>query len=174
MRAHGMRADYYGPDNPADYVDPSQISGTPFTNEFSAIQSPKPSQDWNCEQCYDAENGDEEGGRERHPHDGRDRGDFMPPGDYSYTCDQCSKPCRDERALQKHQRSHSKRYVCQASSGCGYKFTDKKDLERHYRGSHPRYAEKLGLKDGETKCDKCGKSFTRKDNMLKHRQKCNG
>lgn len=49
-------------------------------------------------------------------------------------------------------------------------------MDRHLRTAHKPYAEKNDIPNEEAVCDKCGKYFTRKDNLTKHinKDKCKG
>ena len=76
MHVYGTREDYYGPDNPSDYIDPSKVLGAASTMVFPldqspsseqwhgnfSIQAPGFSQAWIHEKCYGAQGSDERKG----------------------------------------------------------------------------------------------------------------
>lgn len=88
---------------------------------------------------------------------------------YNHQCTDCGRAYSLPGELQKHRNAmHNKRYKC---GDCGRAFGLKTDLKKHTL-KHLRPEEKSGfLCEFEEGGVKCGKSFPRKDNMLKHMRK---
>lgn len=88
---------------------------------------------------------------------------------YSHQCTDCGRAYPLKGELQKHRNAmHNKRYKCEE---CGRAFGLKTDLKKHNL-KHLRPEEKSRfICEFEEHGMRCGKSFPRKDNMLKHMRK---
>lgn len=84
-----------------------------------------------------------------------------------FPCPQCPLTFRRACDFTKHFRKHTKPVECPIAN-CQMKFSTTRDLERHQHSRHPS-------EYGRTKipCDGpgCGKVFSRKDHMLRHKKK---
>ncbi|XP_044311100.1 transcriptional repressor CTCFL [Varanus komodoensis] len=83
-----------------------------------------------------------------------------------FRCDQCSYACKQERHMVMHKRTHTgeKPFICVS---CGKSFRQKQLLTVHFKKYHdssyqPRVYE----------CPRCGKGYSRWNNMRKHAQNC--
>ncbi|EAA27199.1 hypothetical protein GE21DRAFT_9544 [Neurospora crassa] len=58
---------------------------------------------------------------------------------------------------------------CQAAEKCNY-FAHSKELKKHYRTTHKKYAEEIGILQDPFECTKCKTSFVRKDFLARHQR----
>ncbi|CAB3227712.1 unnamed protein product [Arctia plantaginis] len=83
-------------------------------------------------------------------------------GDYNYKCSECPARFITKSNLSKHLIRH--RGLCKFKCGtCNKGFYSKRDVDKHIRTVH------LDLKNNV--CDKCGKGFGHRDNLLGHQLK---
>ena len=61
--------------------------------------------------------------------------------------------------------------MCEANESCPYTSAERREMLRHYRASHQRYAEQIGIPLDPFVCVECEKEFSRNDNRLKHWKK---
>ncbi|KAK7404116.1 hypothetical protein QQX98_010074 [Neonectria punicea] len=83
----------------------------------------------------------------------------------------CDRSYRIESQLTKHLKTHDKPLKCKADKGCNVRQAQQRDMDRHYRTAHKKYAEKQGILEKPSKCRLCGETFTRPDNLHKHMKK---
>nr|XP_056700868.1 transcriptional repressor CTCFL [Euleptes europaea] len=83
-----------------------------------------------------------------------------------FKCDQCNYACKQERHLVMHKRTHTgeKPFVCVA---CSKRFRQKQLLTVHFKKYHDST-----FKPKVYNCPKCGKGYSRWNNMRKHAEKC--
>ncbi|XP_070796177.1 transcriptional repressor CTCFL [Pituophis catenifer annectens] len=83
-----------------------------------------------------------------------------------FKCDQCSYMCKQERHMIVHKRMHTgeKPFVCVS---CNEGFRQKQLLTIHFKKHHDSSFEPKVYA-----CPKCGKGYSRWNNMLKHTEKC--
>ncbi|XP_015267746.1 PREDICTED: transcriptional repressor CTCFL-like [Gekko japonicus] len=83
-----------------------------------------------------------------------------------FKCDQCSYACKQERHLVMHKRMHTgeKPFVCAA---CSKSFRQKQLLTVHFKKHHDST-----FKPRVYNCPKCGKGYSRWNNMRKHAENC--
>ncbi|KAF2028043.1 hypothetical protein EK21DRAFT_114246 [Setomelanomma holmii] len=87
---------------------------------------------------------------------------------FPYACSTCDLAFRTSGQLIKHRhRKHERRFLC-LEPACIAAFHLKKDLERHVTSKHDDMVRTECVLIG------CGKTFTRKDNMLRHMRKDHG
>ncbi|CAG8926427.1 unnamed protein product [Penicillium salamii] len=72
-----------------------------------------------------------------------------------------------ECQLRKHTRIHTLPFKCKFQ-GCNYASAERKGLDRHIKAFHKQLSMRLWGPMEPTVCPSCKKSFTRKDNFLKH------
>jgi hypothetical protein len=68
-------------------------------------------------------------------------------------------------------RRHELPEGCQADAHCGHRTAELRDMHRHYWVSHRSYAIANDIQEENANCPKCPRTFTRRDNMLKHYKK---
>ncbi|KAJ4320761.1 hypothetical protein N0V84_005701 [Fusarium piperis] len=90
-----------------------------------------------------------------------------------YTCQDCGRICRGLRDFNKHAKTHKKPIRCEADENCKETKAEQRDMNRHYISAHKEFAAWKGLITDPMVCDYpgCGKTFTRRDNLLKHWKK---
>ncbi|XP_054836428.1 transcriptional repressor CTCFL [Eublepharis macularius] len=83
-----------------------------------------------------------------------------------FKCDQCNYACKQERHMVMHKRTHTgeKPFVCTACSKC---FRQKQLLTVHFKKYHDST-----FKPRVYDCPKCGKGYSRWNNMRKHAENC--
>ncbi|XP_048676470.1 transcriptional repressor CTCFL isoform X2 [Caretta caretta] len=83
-----------------------------------------------------------------------------------FKCDRCSYACKQERHLIVHMRTHTgeKPFTCVCCSKC---FRQKQLLTVHFRKHHDS-----NFKPTVYECPKCGKGYSRWNNMHKHAESC--
>ncbi|XP_015676693.1 transcriptional repressor CTCFL-like, partial [Protobothrops mucrosquamatus] len=83
-----------------------------------------------------------------------------------FKCDQCSYTCKQERHMIVHKRTHTgeKPFVCLS---CNKGFRQKQLLTIHFKKYHDSSFEPKVYA-----CPKCGKAYSRWNNMCKHAEKC--
>ncbi|ETE62567.1 Transcriptional repressor CTCFL, partial [Ophiophagus hannah] len=83
-----------------------------------------------------------------------------------FKCDQCSYTCKQERRMIVHKQTHTgeKPFVCLS---CNEGFRQKQLLNSHVKRHHDSSFEPKVYA-----CPKCGKGYSRWNNMLKHTEKC--
>ncbi|XP_039199172.1 transcriptional repressor CTCFL isoform X2 [Crotalus tigris] len=83
-----------------------------------------------------------------------------------FKCDQCSYTCKQERHMIVHKRTHTgeKPFVCLS---CNKGFRQKQLLTVHFKKYHDSSFEPKVYA-----CPKCGKAYSRWNNMRKHAEKC--
>nr|XP_014430204.2 transcriptional repressor CTCFL isoform X1 [Pelodiscus sinensis] len=83
-----------------------------------------------------------------------------------FKCDRCSYACKQERHLIVHKRTHTgeKPFTCVSCSKC---FRQKQLLTVHFRKHHDS-----NFKPTVYECPKCGKGYSRWNNMHKHAENC--
>ncbi|KAK1450669.1 hypothetical protein CCUS01_02125 [Colletotrichum cuscutae] len=74
----------------------------------------------------------------------------------------CTRSYEKKHELNRHMRKHSKPCACTVEN-CTARFADKKGLDRH-KATH-------GIGRDEFDCPGCTETFTRADNLYRHRQK---
>lgn len=90
----------------------------------------------------------------------------QPPQTRSFPCPSCPKMYSKKYELTKHQKRHAPPCACPYPP-CTRAFSENKDLERHINDKHTR-ANILT-------CERCGKEFSRKENLTRHAKKgCRG
>ncbi|KPM37384.1 hypothetical protein AK830_g9162 [Neonectria ditissima] len=83
----------------------------------------------------------------------------------------CGRAYRIESQLRKHIKTHDKPLKCEADKHCKTQKAQQRDMDRHYRTAHKKYADKQGIMEEPSICELCGESFTRPDNLRKHMKK---
>jgi hypothetical protein len=68
----------------------------------------------------------------------------------------------------KHMHKHEKPIKCPVR-GCQHADAENRDLNRHCWTYHKEYAKKKDLPKVDALCESCGKHFTRKDNLKRHK-----
>ncbi|KAK7430187.1 hypothetical protein QQZ08_003372 [Neonectria magnoliae] len=93
--------------------------------------------------------------------------------EYPHKCPRegCDRSYRIESQLTKHLKTHDKPLKCKADKNCKVRQAQQRDMDRHYRTAHKKYAEKQGILEEPSKCRLCGETFTRPDNLHKHMKK---
>ncbi|XP_066482344.1 transcriptional repressor CTCFL [Tiliqua scincoides] len=83
-----------------------------------------------------------------------------------FRCDQCSYACKQERHMIMHKRTHSgeKPFICISCNKC---FRQKQLLTIHFKKYHD-----VNFQPRIYECPKCGKGYSRWNNMRKHAEKC--
>ncbi|OIW22907.1 hypothetical protein CONLIGDRAFT_686988 [Coniochaeta ligniaria NRRL 30616] len=89
----------------------------------------------------------------------------------SYACPDCDKVFEKLHKLRKHQKTHDPSIRCPAVVDCDFVTAEQRDMNRHLWVTHNRYARRHNIEDPGDQCDRCGKWFTRRDNLLKHLNK---
>ncbi|WAO84344.1 Hypothetical protein NCS54_00155400 [Fusarium falciforme] len=90
-----------------------------------------------------------------------------------YQCEECGRICRDRREYNKHIKTHERPIRCEADENCNETKAEQRDMDRHYISAHKEYAAWKGIPTEPVACNYpgCKKTFTRYDNLLKHRNK---
>lgn len=91
---------------------------------------------------------------------------------YACTWPGCDYVAKDQRELTKHmRRKHELPEGCLADRSCDHRTAELRDMQRHYWVAHKSYAKKNNIPEENADCPKCPRTFTRRDNMLKHYKK---
>ncbi|KAH7273499.1 hypothetical protein B0J15DRAFT_477283 [Fusarium solani] len=84
-----------------------------------------------------------------------------------YQCEECRRIYHGRREYNKHIRTHERPIRCEADENCNETKAEQRDMDRHYISAHKEFAASKGILTEPVACD-CGKTFTRRDNLLKH------
>lgn len=77
--------------------------------------------------------------------------------------------------ISKHRKIHDPQLKCDAALDCSYRSAAKKELHKHYRTTHKKWADENNIRDTSCYCEACGQSFKRSDyrkNHLKRFSQC--
>lgn len=87
-----------------------------------------------------------------------------PAAPVGHQCQSCTASFSRASELQRHERKHTKPFVCPV---CNRGHAAKKDMHRHLWTHHPTEAERLKIPMQTRTCNQCG-AVERQDNLARH------
>ncbi|KAI5467468.1 hypothetical protein BGZ63DRAFT_28207 [Mariannaea sp. PMI_226] len=94
--------------------------------------------------------------------------DSVAPEPYGCPKEGCERTYRRRTELNKHIKTHDKPVTCQAPPYCEFRCAEQRDMNRHYKAHHGKFADTLKISKEPSTCPVCLQTFSRSDNLTKH------